>query len=192
MLDQEQWRFVYAVLAGFIGSFIGFWVWPCLRQKWIWLRMSVRSQPFAGVGGIWCRVVNGSGNTMGKAVAYLTIIHERSDVLPKPARMEKTPYLTPQSHETLEEGQLCWGVQESGVNPMRIDIYAGESQPLAFGSLESEGVEIFSEQCRKPARVLLQRKKYTGTLNVVCADCSARTFYFELDPDNTTPIRFIG
>jgi hypothetical protein len=192
MLEQELLRFLFAVIARFIGGFVGFWFWPWLRRDSIHKGVNVRSQSYDGEGGIWCRVVNGSDYTMGKAVAYITIKHEKSDVLPKPQGVQKSPYLTPQSHDKVDEGQLCWSVQEGGENPMRIDIYAGESQPLLFGNITSEHTELFSENCRTPARVFLKRKKYVGTLKVVCADCPANTFDFELDPDNRVePIRFI-
>jgi hypothetical protein len=78
-------------------------------------------------------------------------------------------------------------VQEDGKNPMRLDIYAGEEQTLAIGHIHQTAIEICSERDREPARVFLARKKYTGTLKLVCLDCASREFRFTLDPSYAKP-----
>jgi hypothetical protein len=126
---------------------------------------------------------------MGKAIAYISINHKIDDMLDPPEGRDA--YNRQHDGVILREGQLCWSVQEGGTNPMRVDIYSGEEQPLAFGSVETTYIEIFSEKGRAPARVFLKRQAYKGILKVVCMDCEAKKFPFEIDPDDKTrPIRF--
>jgi hypothetical protein len=126
---------------------------------------------------------------MGKAVAYISIEHTHEDVIDPPAG--STACNVPKDRYILREGQLCWGVQEGGVNPMRVDIYSGEKQPLAFGWAHEENIEIYSEKCRAPARMFLKRRAYFGTLKIVCLDCKAKEFKFRLDVDQKEPIEFL-
>jgi hypothetical protein len=188
MLQQALLNMAISVLSGILGSFIGFACWPWLRRRRIRKDLRVVAEPYTGTEGFWCRVVNGSPFSMGKAVAYMTIDHKVEDMLDPPARRDA--YLNPKNGFILREGQLCWGVQEGGVNPMRVDIYSGEKQPLIFGFIENNRIEIVSEKLRSPARVFLARKAYTGTLKVVCMDCPAKEFRFKLDPDSDEPIQF--
>ena len=67
---------------------------------------------------------------MGKAVAYITIKHEVEDMLDPPPGCEA--YNKKQDNAILCEGQLCWAVQETGVNPMRVDIYSGEKRQFSL------------------------------------------------------------
>lgn len=190
MLEQSLVNIVIGLCTGIVGSFVGFACWPWLRQRKIWKRMRAHPECYPGFGGFWCRIVNDSRFNMGKAIAYITIVHEVDDILPPPpgrnAYNERLAGLVPR------EVQLCWAVQElaSNLNPMRVEIYPGEKQPLAFGSVEDNLIEIFSEKCREPARVFLVRKIYKGTLKVVCMDCQAKEFPFEIDPDASVPIKF--
>jgi hypothetical protein len=190
MLEQTLVNAGIGLLTGIIGSFIGFACWPWLRRCRIRRGLRVMPEPFAGTGGIWCRVANGSPFTMGKAIAYISIDHQLEDMMDPP--QGRDAYNKRQDGVFLREGQLCWAVQEGGVNPMRVDIYSGEQQPLCFGSVETQFIEILSEKCHSPARVFLRRQKYKGALKVVCMDCEAKTFPFEIDPDEKNcPIKVI-
>lgn len=190
MLQQSLVNAGIGLLAGVIGSFIGFACWPWLRRWRIMRGLHVVSEPYSGTGGIWCRVVNGSPFSMGKAIAYISIDHKVDDMLDPPAGRDA--FNKRQDGVILREGQVCWGVQEGGTNPMRVDIYSGEEQPLAFGSVEEALIEIVSEKCHSPARVFLKRKVYKGILKVVCMDCESKSFSFEINADDKIrPIRFL-
>jgi hypothetical protein len=93
-------------------------------------------------------------------------------------------HILPSEGIVLINGQLCWAVQEEDAkNPMRVDIYAGEEQPLLLARFHETCVEIFSERLDKPSRVFLARKRYFGSLKLACMDCRAKEFGIEIDPD---------
>src|SRR5438105_2527852 len=112
MLEQALLNAAIGLFTGIIGSFIGFACWPWLRRRRIWKDLRVVPEPWAGTGGFWCRVVNGSPFSMGKAVAYITIDHQLDDMLDPPTGRDA--YNKKQDKVILREGQLCWAVQEAG------------------------------------------------------------------------------
>jgi len=189
MLEQAILNTGIGLMTGIIGSFIGFTCWPWWRRRQIWNGLRVAAEQHTGTGGFWCRVVNDSSFTMGKAVAYITIYYALEDIQDPPVGREA--YITRQQHTViLREGQLCWAVQEGGENPMRVDIYSGEKQPLVIGFCVDNIIQIVSEKCQEPARVFLTRKVYQGDLKLVCLDCPAKVFPFTINPEAAQPIAF--
>jgi hypothetical protein len=173
--------------SGIAGSYIGFHWWPTFRRRAIWNGLRVVQLPLDHHRSFRFRIANMSGFTMGKAVAYVTIYHKPADVVLPPEGREA--YIVPEDELTVDQAQLCWEVQESGKNPMRVDIYAGEQLPLAIGVAPPDGgpVEIFSEACRKPARAFLWRKNYKAVIKVVCLDCPAKEFQATLNVTSCPP-----
>ena len=180
---------IIGLLAGVVGSFIGFHLWPAWRRRSIRRRLAAEPEAKIKTGNFGCRIANGSSYTMGKVVAYITIDHEAADILDPPA--DQSAHHSSHNPAILREAQLCWAVQEGGQNPMRVDIYAGERQPLPVGVATANHIMIYSERVTAPARVYLRRKVYTGKLKLVCADCYAKEFRIRIDPDAETPITIL-
>lgn len=188
MLEQAILNGLIGLLCGIIGSFVGFTLWPWLRRHEIQDKMTVVSEQWTLTQTFWARVVNKSSFSMGKAVAYISINHLVEDMLSPPSG--QTAYNLPESKVVLREGQLCWAVREITHNPLRVDIYAGEEQPIALGCWDNESIKILSESAHNPARLYLKRKSYKGILKVVCLDCPAKEFHFIIDPDSKNPLVF--
>src|SRR4051794_25155070 len=96
MLEQVFASAVSVILglaSGIIGSFIGFTLWPRWRRDKIWSALRVVANKGTADGAYWCRVINGSPFTMGKAVAYITIDHVEDDIINSPTG--RTAHMTP-------------------------------------------------------------------------------------------------
>jgi hypothetical protein len=176
----------FGALFGIVGSFIGFTCWPWLRRRKIRQKLTVPVRSVGNRGGIWCWVVNGSQFTLGRAMVYITIDHCIEDISAEPP--DTSVYITAEDPSPVDECQVCWAVQEGGTNPMRIDVYAGEHQPLSLGTIHSQTIQFLSEQADNPSRVYLARKPYPGHLKIASADCPAKEFRFCLDPDARPPL----
>jgi len=144
-------------------------------------------------------VINDSNYLVHGAVAYITVQHEREDVLPPPLHF--AAYIGPAHLKTLtedEEDRLCWSATRPERNPVSMDIYAGEHQCLDVIDLgrDSHWIEIPSEagysssqtkvQSEKngaiSSRVFLRAdRKYRAQIKIVSADTRARTFAIEID-----------
>jgi hypothetical protein len=132
----------FGLLSGIIGGFIGFHCWPALRRRAIWKEMRLVQLPIDNRGALSCRVHNGSPYTMGKAVAYLTLDHTTDQIVDAPPGRKS--YVPRSFNFRIRQSQLCWEVQEGGMNPMRVDIYAGEEQPLTIGRFREGGQSVKS------------------------------------------------
>ncbi len=144
-----------------------------------------------------CRVYNGGYWTMGNAIAYITLNVGRDDVIQPPRGQDA--FIRPDQFVPLESQQLCWSVRSPSANPLKVDIFAKERQPLApcalgpdFIVIPSEEGWVFPTDRPRIARVFLRRKKYDGVLKIVSADTDARFFRLEIDPgDPESPLRII-
>lgn len=174
--------------SGVLGSYFGFDIWPRWRRKRIYKSLTVRRDESIPSERLPCRVENASPYTITQAVAYVTIQHDKRDVI-APV-FEHEAHNTPEKYADISDAQLCWGVREGGKNPMRIDIYAGERQPLFLGKVWAEHIGIVSEEGTKPWRAFLRRAKYEGILTIVCQDCPAKMFRFTINPDDNPVLQF--
>ncbi len=180
MIEDKIVNAIIALLAGVVASFIVFSWWPAIRRWLLWRSLAVVHEAPVG-GSVRCRVINGGGIPLTKAMAYLTLEHVQEDILPPPSGARA--YMMPGEGATLYKAQLCWAVQEAGKNPMRADIFAGEEQPLTVAFVREGHIVVLSESCQDPARVYLARKSYRGRLKIVSADCPAKEFDIEIAPD---------
>jgi hypothetical protein len=121
-------------------------------------------------------VINGSWFAIEKAVAYITIEHNNGHISDNHAG--HSPLMAKSDNPRLNQGQLCWSALEAGKNPMRIDIYPGESQPLMIAKVLKDDIEIASELAFEPPRVRLRPNDYKGTLKLVAKDFQAMEFEF--------------
>jgi hypothetical protein len=189
-VGADMWydKLVSAFIAtafGIIGSFIGFACWPALR-RWS-LRRNLNVMPTQTIPNeLWCRVANGSSFTLGKALVYVTINHQLDEIRDPPGGQEAFIHLGRRA--PVDQCQVCWAVQEDGKNPLKIDVYAREHQPLCLGTVHSDSIQMFSERAWTPSRVFLARKVYTGRLKVTSADCTAKEFDIRIDPDESPPL----
>ncbi len=144
------------------------------------------------------RVFNGGYWTLGNAVCYISIDATEEDVIPPPPN-EKA-FVTPDHFVPLEEMQVCWSVWYPTINPMKVDIYAKERQPLSpcgfndeFIMIPSEHGGVIQENHSRIARVFLRRKRYSAVLKIVTADTDARYFQLIIDPENKAmPLTITG
>jgi hypothetical protein len=139
------------------------------------------------------RIFNGYSYPMNDAVAYITIYHELSDVVPSPNN-NYDAFIKPPDHvKVVEEDRLCWSLDG---NPYEIDIYAGERQSLdVFEVVDSQdwiqipsergwGSEKYENGRQGKARVFLKRKRYEAEIKIVSRDTKAKKFTVAMDPDD--------
>ena len=136
------------------------------------------------------RVFNGGFWTMGQAIGYLSLEITPDDVIAPPAGNDA--FIKPETFIPLAEDQLCWSVRAPGKNPIKVDIFAKEKQPLALCAIDGDIIMIPSEEGWAPAenrprvaRVFLRRRAYFGCLKIVSADTNAKYFQIEIHPENT-------
>lgn len=132
------------------------------------------------------RVCNNGFWTMKNSIAYITLNVQESDVL-KPPQGEDA-FIKPNNFSFIHDQQLCWSVHYPIANPMKVDIYAGENQPISLYEIRPDMIMLPSEKGWEPlkdkdghnlprmARVFIKRKKYDGTLKIVSEDTTARSF----------------
>lgn len=101
-------------------------------------------------------------------------------------------FIKPGQFVPVESQQLCWSVRSPAVNPMRVDIFAKERQPLSPCAIDNDLITLPSEEgwtfpSDRPriARVFLRRRRYSGVLKIISADTDARFFGLEINPENS-------
>ncbi len=157
---------------------------PRIRRWNLTRKIRVYAEPRIG-NHSRLRVVNGGYWTLGNSICYISIDATADDVLPPPPGEDA--FVKPGEFAPLEEMQLCWSVRFPTINPMKVDIYANEHQPLSPCAFRDNFVEIPSEHGwsnPRIARVYLRRKSYTAILKIVSADSNARRFRLTIDPEN--------
>ena len=90
---------------------------------------------------ITARVINGYDYPMNDAIAYITVHHQESDVLPPPNGYDAF-IKPPNDVKCVNEERLCWSING---NPYRTDIYGGERQSLDVFEVNDSWIEIPSE-----------------------------------------------
>jgi hypothetical protein len=135
-----------------------------------------------------CRLYNGGFWTMSQATIYIRLEFRPTDVV-----QGQQAFIQEGNAVPLEWDALCWSVRVPKPHPMRVDIFAKETQQFNPCLICGNMITIPSEEgwpsegSKTIVRVCLQRKKYTGVLKVVSADTDARFFDFVIDPDDQEP-----
>jgi hypothetical protein len=129
------------------------------------------------------RVANRGYWTVKDTIVYMALEFSADDVAPPP---DRGAFITPELFVPMEDEQLCWSVRSPTPNPIRVDIFARERQPICPCLIEPDCILIPSEELGKEGkwRVSLHRREYHGQLKVVSADTDARYFSLVIDPDN--------
>jgi len=126
---------------------------------------------------------------MSKVMGYIDLNYKVEDILdPNKVAPHKQSIIHPDFPDLLVNGQLCWAIMGKDSNPIRIDVYADEMQHLCIGQLHPQFIEIVSEAGIEPSRCLLMKKRYTGKLKIVSADCSAVVYKITIDPNQKQPL----
>jgi hypothetical protein len=183
---------IWGAIAGGFASFIVNLVFniamPRIRRWNLTRKMCVYPEETHGLHSR-LRVFNGGYWTLGNSICYISIDATAEDVLPPP--QGENAFVKPNESVPLKEEQLCWAVWYPTVNPMKVDIYAKERQPLSpclFGPnyimIPSEDGWLNCKDRPRIARVFLRKKRYTAVLKVVSEDTDARCFQLTIDPEN--------
>ncbi|MCX7409451.1 MAG: hypothetical protein NTZ32_15350 [Planctomycetales bacterium] len=188
-LQLALWGAIAGGLVSLVANMVLNTMIPRIRRWNLTRKIRVYAEPTHGMHAR-LRVVNGGYWTLGNSMCYISIEATADDVLPPPNGEQA--FVTPGEFIPLEEMQLCWSVWSPTINPMKVDIYAKERQPLspcAFGEnyvmIPSEHGWLIPNSGSRIARVFLRRKRYTAVLKFVSADSNARCFRLMIDPDNT-------
>jgi hypothetical protein len=156
------------------------------------IKLQLEPQAKAGTR-VTARIFNGYDYPMNHAVAYITIYHEKTDVVPPPNNSYDAFIKPPDHVKLVEEDRLCWSLDG---NPHEIDIYGGERQSLdVFEVVDSQywiqipsergwGSEKYEDGRRGKARVFLNRKRYEAEIKIVSKDTKAKKFKVAIDPDD--------
>jgi hypothetical protein len=125
-------------------------------------------------------------------MVYIKLNYKTEDIVVPPDKQKA--FITPEKPILLEDfDQLCWNVSApNNINPMKVDIYAGEEQPMSPCQIINDNIAIASEQgwgADKKRRLFLKRQKYTGELKIVSDDTTGLLFHITIDPDNKPQLR---
>ena len=185
-LHLAIWGAAFGAAASLIVNYVFASLVPRITRCNLTRHLRVHALPnLAGIA--LCRVHNGGYWTIGQAIAYLQLEFADDDVLQPPEGQKA--FIKP-GRIAHDYGQLCWSVRAPTENPVKVDIFAKESQHLGLCEIEEQHIMVPSEegwedsQERHPrARVFLVRKKYLGVLKIVSADTNAKCFGVEIDPE---------
>lgn len=207
-MDVRATAAIIGALAGGLMSLLVNEVRDWWRIKRTTKGISLGAEKRAG-SRVTARVKNGSKHCIHTAVAYISLDHDRDDVLTPPKHF--LAFISPAHPKKLEEDRLCWAVAAPLPNPPSVDIFPGERQVLDIADFgENSGwVEIPSEVGwssgqteaetkredikRLSSRVFLRAgKRYQGTIKIVSASTRRRVFKVEIDPSNASePLRVL-
>ena len=173
-----------------ITSLVVYLLTTLFRFWWIKLNMKLEEKELIG-SRVTVRIFNNSIFPMNDTYAYITIVHEKSDVRTPPD--QKKSYIYPPDNSSrghlciVQEDRLCWSMAS---NPASLNIYSGERQSLDIANFDPkhEWIEIPSESgwgtVGGISRVFLKWKKYEATIKIVSKDSKAKEFSVQIDPDN--------
>ncbi len=173
-----------------ITSLVVYLLTELFRIWWIKLNIKLEEKELIG-SRVTVRIFNDSIFPMNDAYAYITIVHEESDVLPPPDQAKSYIYPPVNSRRghlcIVKEDRLCWSMAG---NPASLNIYSGERQSLDIANFDPDRkwIEIPSESGWGTAggisRLFLRWKKYEATIKIVSKDSKAKDFLVQIDPDN--------
>ncbi len=173
-----------------ITSLVVYLLTALFRIWWIKLNIKLEEKELIG-SRFTVRIFNDSIFPMNDAYAYITIVHEKSDVLPPPIGAKSYIYPPGNSHRghlgIVKEDRLCWSMAS---NPASLNIYSGERQSLDIANFcpNRDWIEIPSESGwgtdKGTSRVFLKWKRYGATVKIVSKDSRAIEFRVPIDPDN--------
>ncbi len=139
------------------------------------------------------RIYNGYIFPLHSVFAYITIVHQLSDIVSPPPGLNA--FVNKGCPRIVTEDRLCWSFAG---NPAHIDIYSKERQAIGIANVTADWIEFSSEDGwgtmtkGKTSRVFLARKKYHATIKIVSKDTKAKKFKIVIDPDNVdSPITLL-
>ncbi len=139
---------------------------------------------------VQCRVANSSNWQVKRAILYITVYYDHSDVLPPPSNnkgCKKAAFITNNHVTDLVEDRIIWSVARESIDRMEIDIFPGEEQVFAPFQIFDDYVEVPSElgfasdDCK--CRVFLKKKEYKGVLKIVSESTWSKEFAFNFNPN---------
>lgn len=179
---------IIGALAGGLASFIVNIAFPSYVTSCVLKNMSLRFTRVHGAS-VQCRLINGSSWPINRAIVYITIYHSHNDLLQPPPG--KHAFITKHNPTDIIEDRMSWSVAFPDSNRLEIDVFPGEEQVITPFRLSEYHIEVVSEQgfagVWKPedsSRAFLRKQKYKGVFKVVSASAKAKTFAFELDPND--------
>jgi hypothetical protein len=197
MADDFQTKIELAVWGAMAGGVVSLVVsllvnlfLPWLRRLRLTRALSIEVDPAHGpIARL--RVTNGGYWTVKDAIVYIAIDFSRDDVMPPTPG--SSAFITPDHFVPLEGDQLCWSVRSPTPNPIKVDIFAKERQPICPCIIEADYIVVPSEEqglAEGKRRVFLRRRRYDGRLKLVSADTDARYFSITIDPySDVQPLR---
>jgi hypothetical protein len=185
-LHLAIWGAAFGATASLIVNYVFASLAPRITRCNLTRHLKVHAQPNLARIAL-CRVHYGGYWTIGQAIAYLRLEFANEDVLQPPEG--QNAFIKP-GRIARDYGQLCWSVRAPTENPIKVDIFAKESQHLGLCEIQQQHIMVPSEEGwedsegKHPhARVFLVRKKYCGVLKIVSADTNAKCFRVEIDPE---------
>jgi hypothetical protein len=192
MADDFQTKLELALWGAMAGGVVSLLVnlfLPWLRRLRLTHALSIEIDPPHGpIARL--RVKNGGYWTIKDAIVYIALDFSCNDVITPPSG--RAAFITPDDFVPLEGDQLCWSVRFPTPNPVKVDIFAKERQPICPCIIDANHIAIPSEEQGRAdgkQRVFLRRRRYDGQLKLVSADTDARYFSITIDPDSLQPLR---
>jgi hypothetical protein len=172
----KLWLAVWGAAAGGIVSLLVNLFLPWLK-RWRLTRALAIEIDLPHGSNARLRVFNGGYWTVKEAIVYMALYFSPDDVVPRPS--DRGAFISPDWFAPMEGEQLCWSVRYPIPNPIKVDIFAKERQPICPCFIEANRIVIPSEELGLPGgklRVFLRRRKYRGNLKLVSASTDARYF----------------
>jgi hypothetical protein len=178
---------IIGAAAGAVTGFIATLVTTRWRLWWLQYHLHFEAEP----GSIFhshksARIYNGYIFPLRSVFAYITIVHQLSDIVSPPPGMNA--FVNKTCPKIVTEDRLCWSFAG---NPASIDIYSKERQAIGIANVTADWIEFPSEDGwatmtngKETSRVFLARKKYHATIKIVSKDTKAKEFKIVIDPNN--------
>ena len=131
------------ISGGLAGALTSFCLQRLLEAKRIvQLSRSIKIERVIRNNSCSIKVINTGVETIRDAIGYLTLEYDvTTDILDiRPA------FIDCQHRMALKDDRLCWAVTAPDINPHIASIYPGEKQLLDILKLDSNSIEIPSEQ----------------------------------------------
>jgi hypothetical protein len=187
-LEAKLWLAAWGAAAGGVMSllvnlFLQLFL-PWLQRSKATRALKIETDPPSGPHAR-LRVSNGGYWTVKGALVYMALDFSPNDVILPP--QGRGAFITPDCFVRMEDEQLPWSVRSPVPNPIKVDVFAKERQPICPCIIEANQIVIPSEELGREggkARVFLRRQQYCGRLKLVSADTDARYFSLTIKPDD--------
>lgn len=176
---------LFAMIGTLFVQFIVGFVLPLWRRNELTRLLSVEAEP-GHLGNITCIVHNGFQSTLNNVAGHVKIGYSQEDVLDYDGRPDynPAPHIHPDRYVEPVFRPVCWGhYAEKDRNPVSLSIRGGEGRDLLIGRIVDDAILIASECSLRPARVALERKKYSGELQLFSDEANPVAYSITIDPD---------